>query len=94
MKSAILELHDEGLARFFSFEDFGEDYSRTPTDAEYLTRDELERAIASGSEEHGERLSAPALGIRATERGRERVFELWPEERARWESFPTRREGA
>jgi hypothetical protein len=85
MREAILDLHDNGLACFFEVESFGEDYSRTPREDEYLSREQLTEALAGGCTAVANGLLAPFLGVRATDAGRERVFELWPEDRERWE---------
>ena len=37
----LVQMYDEGLAYFFEVEDFAENYSRTPSEAEKLSREHL-----------------------------------------------------
>lgn len=92
VRAAPLQAFDDELACFFEVTGFGESYSRAPSTDELLSRDALVDAFAEGSDgtvEYGS-ISAPLLGSRATERGREHVFMRWPEDRARWERFHQR----
>jgi hypothetical protein len=71
----LLQLYDEGLAYFFEIADFGESYRRTPLDEEKLPRARLVTALRQGSHPVDGGLSAPFLGVRATERGRAHLDE-------------------
>jgi hypothetical protein len=76
----LLQLYDEGLVCFFEIGDFGESYSRTPTEEEKLSREALVRAVGA------DRVGVPQLGLRATLKGRDLHFTLFPDDRRRAEA--------
>jgi hypothetical protein len=83
IRDVVLELFDEGLVYYFEIEDFGDSYSRTPSPEEHLSREQLVEAISGGGEVTVNGVSAPFLGVRATEKGLEAHFSRFPEDRAR-----------
>jgi len=80
LQRLIIDLSAEGLAYFYPFDSYRRGYDDVPPPTAVLRGDELQRRVGP------ERTSpVPQLAIRPTPAGRERHFQMYPQDRSRWE---------